>query len=139
MRLFCCIIHFHPIASLYTAILLADVLTASDMRMHEKRHKRNPKNLLSHEKNVAYKNKCVLFNVTALTSRPSLLCAEFVWAEFVMRWVCYRPSWPDTSKSYSVPLGSKVQYECDTLNILRATLIILRATLNHLRVTCHVK
>ena len=36
---------------------------------------------------------------------------------------------------YGVPLGSKVQYECDTLNILRATLIILRATLNNLRAT----
>ena len=34
-------------ASLYTAILLADVLTASDMRMREKLlHKGNPKNLL---------------------------------------------------------------------------------------------
>ena len=45
--LFCCIIHFHSIASLYTAIRLADVLTASDMRMREKlRHKENPKNLL---------------------------------------------------------------------------------------------
>ena len=35
------------IASLYTALLLADVLTASDMRMREKlRQKGNPKNLL---------------------------------------------------------------------------------------------
>ena len=35
------------IVSLYTAILLTDVLTASDMRMREKlRHKGNPKNLL---------------------------------------------------------------------------------------------
>ena len=35
------------IASLYMAILLADVLTASDMRMREKlRHKGNYKNLL---------------------------------------------------------------------------------------------
>ena len=32
---------------MYTAILLADVLTASDMRMREKlRHKGNPKNLI---------------------------------------------------------------------------------------------
>ena len=36
------------IASLYTAVLLADVLTASVMRMREKlRHKENPKYLLS--------------------------------------------------------------------------------------------
>ena len=35
------------IASLYIDILLAYVLTASDMRMREKlRHKGNPKNLL---------------------------------------------------------------------------------------------
>ena len=31
---------------------------------------------------------------------------------------------------YGVPLGSKVYYQCDTLNNLRAILIILRATLN---------
>ena len=55
LRLFCCIIHFHPIASLYTAIHLADVLTASDMRMREKlRHKGNPKNLLCYSVQVVW-------------------------------------------------------------------------------------
>ena len=29
---------------------------------------------------------------------------------------------------YGVPLGSKVYYQCDTLIILRGTLIILRGT-----------
>ena len=39
-------------------------------------------------------------------------------------------------RNYSgVPLGSKVDYECDTLIILRATLIILRVVLNNLRAT----
>ena len=41
----------------------------------------------------------------------------------------------ESVKTYGVPLGSKVYYQCDTLNNLRATLIILRATLNILRVT----
>ena len=40
-----------------------------------------------------------------------------------------------TGDFYGVPLGSKVKYECDTLNILRATLIILRVTLIILRAT----
>ena len=44
LGLFCCIIHLPPniyIALLYTAILLTDVFTASEMRMREKLgHKR---------------------------------------------------------------------------------------------------
>ena len=43
------------IAPLYTAILLADVLTASDMRMREKlHHKGNPKNLLYHHRELNF-------------------------------------------------------------------------------------
>ena len=64
MRLFCCIIHFHPIASLYTAILLADVLTASDMRMRENlRHKGNPKNLLYRKTRPIQKNSASMTRI----------------------------------------------------------------------------
>ena len=37
--------------------------------------------------------------------------------------------------TYGVPLGSKVYYQCDTLNNLRTTLINLRTTLINLRAT----
>ena len=34
--------------------------------------------------------------ITIILYRPSLLCAEFVWAKFVMGRVCDVPSWPNT-------------------------------------------
>ena len=38
-------------------------------------------------------------------------------------------------ENYGVPLGSKLYYQCDTLNILRAMLVNLRTTLIILRAT----
>ena len=54
LRLFCCTPNIN-IASLYTAILLADVLTASDLR-EKLRHKGNPKNLLYLDKFNLYRS-----------------------------------------------------------------------------------
>ena len=79
LRLFCCIIHFYPIASLYTAILLADVLTASDMRMSEElRHKGNPKNLLFLHKMRHDITKLLKWWCARRKVSLSLLCAQWV-------------------------------------------------------------